>query len=215
RYGLTIGELASYFNTIFKIKAPLTVVPLTGWHRHTYEIEHDIVWVPPSPNMPKVETAFVYPGTCFVEGTNLSEGRGTTLPFEVVGAPFIDGDSLARALNRLNLPGVHFRPTTFTPTFSKYEGKHCQGVQLHVLDRVTFRSVKTGLLLIKTVAELYEQFEFLKPPTEERQYFFDLLVGTDQIRKLIEARQPLDKVFFQWEMQRTEFRTQSKPFRLY
>lgn len=215
RYGLTIGELASYFNTIFKIKAPLTVVPLTGWHRHTYEIEHDIVWVPPSPNMPKVETAFVYPGTCFVEGTNLSEGRGTTLPFEVVGAPFIDGDSLAKALNRLNLPGVHFRPTTFTPTFSKYEGKHCQGVQLHVLDRVTFRSVKTGLLLIKTVAELYEQFEFLKPPTEERQYFFDLLVGTDQIRKLIEARQPLDKVFFQWEMQRTEFRTQSKPFRLY
>lgn len=215
RYGLTVGEMALYFNTIFEINAPLQVVPLTGWHRHNYRIEHNMVWVPPSPNMPKLETAFVYPGTCFAEGTNLSEGRGTALPFEIIGAPFINGDKLAETLNRLHLPGVHFRPTTFTPTFSKYADEQCQGVQLHVLDRVTYRSVQTGLILIKTVAELYEEFEFLKPPTVGGRYFFDLLAGSAQVRKLIDAREPLDIVFSQWEMQQTEFRTQSLPFRLY
>lgn len=215
RYGLTIGEMALYFNSRFEIKARLTVVPLTGWHRDNYKVEGEMAWVPPSPNMPKVDTAFVYPGTCFIEGTNLSEGRGTAQPFEIIGAPFIQGDLLADALNDLDLPGVRFRPTTFKPTFSKHAGELCQGVQLHVLDRARFRPVKTGLLTLKTVADLYEEFEFLKPPRQGRPYFFDLLAGTDQVRKLIEARQSLDEVFSTWEVEQEQFNAQSEPFRLY
>ncbi|MCK9525073.1 MAG: DUF1343 domain-containing protein [Limnochordia bacterium] len=215
RYGLTIGEMALYFNTIFEIKAELTVVPLEGWSRADYQIERKMTWVPTSPNVPKVDTVFVYPGTCLVEGTNLSEGRGTALPFETVGAPFINGDRLAGVLNALDLPGVRFRPTSFKPTFSKHAGEQCQGVQIHVSDRVTYKPVQTGVRLIETVAKLYDQFEFLKPPAGARHYFFDLLAGSDQMRKLIDANQPLDEMFFQWEIQQKEFRAQSERFMLY
>ena len=215
RYGLTIGEMALYFNTIFEIKAELTVVPLDGWNRDDYRIEQSISWVPTSPNVPKGDTAFVYPGTCLVEGTNLSEGRGTALPFEVVGAPFIDGEVLTQALDGLDLPGVRFRSTSFTPTFSKHAGEQCQGVQVHVLDRVTYRPVKTGVRLIETVAQLYDQFAFLKPPAGGRRYFFDLLAGSDQLRTLIAAGQPLDEMFSAWETQQEHFKAQSEPFRLY
>lgn len=215
RYGLTIGEMALYFNNVFEIHAPLTVVPMTGWRRDNYMLEQDMVWVPPSPNIPKIDTTFVYPGTCFVEGTNLSEGRGTTLPFEVVGAPFIDAEHLADVLNSLDLPGVRFRPTTFVPTFSKHQGQMCHGVQLHVLDRRTYQTVRTGLCLIETVAQLYKEFAFLTPPKEGQRHFFDLLTGTDQVRTLINNRQPLTSLFVQWEDQQAEFRALSEPFRLY
>lgn len=215
RYGLTIGEMALYFNNAFEIHAPLTVVPMTGWRRDNYMLEQDMVWVPPSPNIPKIDTTFVYPGTCFVEGTNLSEGRGTTLPFEVVGAPFIDAEHLADVLNSLDLPGVRFRPTTFVPTFSKHQGQMCHGVQLHVLDRRTYQTVRTGLCLIETVAQLYKEFAFLTPPKEGQRHFFDLLTGTDQVRTLINNRQPLTSLFVQWEDQQAKFRALSEPFRLY
>lgn len=215
RYGLTIGEMALYFNNVFEIHAPLTVVPMTGWRRDNYMLEQDMVWVPPSPNIPKIDTTFVYPGTCFVEGTNLSEGRGTTLPFEVVGAPFIDAEHLADVLNSLDLPGVRFRPTTFVPTFSKHHGQMCHGVQLHVLDRRTYQTVRTGLCLIETVAQLYKEFAFLTPPKEGQRHFFDLLTGTDQVRTLINNRQPLTSLFVQWEDQQAKFRALSEPFRLY
>jgi len=215
RYGLTIGEMALYFNNVFEIHAPLTVVPMTGWRRDNYMLEQDMVWVPPSPNIPKIDTTFVYPGTCFVEGTNLSEGRGTTLPFEVVGAPFIDAEHLADVLNSLDLPGVRFRPTTFVPTFSKHQGQMCHGVQLHVLDRRTYQTVRTGLCLIETVAQLYKEFAFLTPPKEGQRHFFDLLTGTDQVRTLINNRQPLTSLFVQWEDQQAKFRALSEPFRLY
>ena len=215
RYVLTIGELALYFNTVFEINARLTVVPLDGWTRAKLGDELGIAWVPPSPNIPKVETALVYPGTCFVEGTNLSEGRGTALPFEMVGAPFIDGDLLTTALNDLKLPGVVFRPTTFTPSFSKHAGEQCYGVQLHIRDREAFRPVKTGLILIETVARLYKEFEFIEPPAGGRRYFFDLLAGTDQVRKAIVAGQALDELFAKWEIEQKEFRTRCEPFFLY
>lgn len=214
RYGLTIGELARYFNSVYYIHADLTVVPLSGWKRDEYRLELAMNWVAPSPNIPKVDTAVVYPGTCFLEGTNLSEGRGTTQPFETVGAPFIDGDKLAKVLNSLRLTGVRFRPTSFTPTFSKYSGKNCQGVQLHVLDRKVFQPVRTGLTLIQTVAGMYEEFQFLSP-SKGKHFFFDLLAGTDEVRKTITAGQSLESLFAKWEREQLEFREQSKDYWLY
>lgn len=215
RYGLTIGELARYFNTVYDIKAELTVVPIQGWQRHLYGDELGLPWVPPSPNIPKMETALIYAGTCFVEGTNLSEGRGTALPFEVVGAPFINSEELAAALNGLKLPGAQFRPTAFTPTFSKNVGELCQGVQIHVVDRNTFRPVETGLLVVAEIARLYPEFQFLIPQEQGRHYFFDLLAGTDQVRKIIEDGKPLTDLFAQWEREQREFRRQCEPFLLY
>lgn len=214
RYGLTIGELALYFNNVYDIKAELTVVPLHGWERHRFGDELGLPWVPPSPNIPKVETALIYAGTCFVEGTNLSEGRGTALPFEIVGAPFVDGVVLADAMNALGLSGVRFRPTAFSPAFSKHAGELCQGVQIHVLDRASFRPVETGLLLVSQVAALYPEFEFLVPQ-EGRRYFFDLLAGTDKVRKVIEDGQPLTELFDQWKDEHHEFQRRCEPFLLY
>ena len=144
RYGLTIGELARLFNEEYGIGADLHIVAMEGWQRSFYWDDTGLPWVPPSPNMPSPETAVIYPGTCFFEGTNVSEGRGTAKPFEQFGAPFIDGARLADALNSRALPGVGFRPTFFQPTASKYAGATCEGVQVHVLDRAAFEPVGAG-----------------------------------------------------------------------
>ena len=214
RYGLTIGELARYFNSALGIGARLAVVPLEGWDPERFGDELFLPWVPPSPNIPKVDTAVVYPGTCLLEGTNLSEGRGTALPFEVVGAPFLDGRRLAVRLNELELPGVAFRPTSFVPAASKYAGELCQGVQIHVTDRRAFRPVRTGRLLVEAAAQLHPEFTFLKP-AGDGPCFFDLLAGTDQVRLAVEEGRPLTELLAQWDAEAGEFRRRCQPFYLY
>ncbi|MBL4934176.1 DUF1343 domain-containing protein [Clostridium sp. YIM B02515] len=175
RYGLTIGEYAKYINKEFNINCNLVVIPMSGWTRDMYYDETGLkTWVMPSPNMPTLDTAIVYTGNCLFEGTNISEGRGTTRPFELIGAPWINSIDLADKLNSLNIPGVKFRATTFTPQFSKYsssdltynttpgKAQACGGVQTYVVDRDKYNSVKTALTMIYTIRDMYpDKFKFI------------------------------------------------------
>ena len=158
RHGMTAGELARwferYYRDVHKIECNLTVVPMKGWRRSMWWGDTGLPWVIPSPNMPTVYTATVYPGMCLVEGTNLSEGRGTTHPFEFFGAPWLDSFKFADALNRLSLPGVRFRPHYFMPTFHKHANKVCGGVELHVTNRATFEPYRTGLWCVKVARDM-------------------------------------------------------------
>ena len=217
RHGLTLGELATLFNRT--IGADLTVVRMQGWQRAMWFDDTGLPWVLPSPNLPTLEAATVYPGTCLVEGTNLSEGRGTSRPFEFVGAPWIDGASdLALALNTLRLPGVRFRPVAFAPTTSKHSGSTCGGVQVHVLDRQAFRPVETGVYLLATIQRLYPgDFRWLlsswegRPPEapscltsrngghDGASPHIDLLAGTDRLRQAIDAGVPVADIVAEWQ----------------
>jgi uncharacterized protein YbbC (DUF1343 family) len=182
RHGMTAGELARLFNDKFLArKARLTVIPMEGWKREMWFDETGLPWVIPSPNMPTLDTAGVYPGLVALEGTNLSEGRGTTKPFELFGAPWIDGYELAKTLNGLGLPGVRFREAWFTPSFSKFQGQLCGGCQIHVTDRAAFRPFAAALHIIKTVRDAYPgKFEF-------HADYFDKVMGTDSVRMALEA----------------------------
>lgn len=182
RHGMTMGELAGLFNDKFLArKARLTVVPMEGWKREMWFDETGLPWVIPSPNMPTLDTAAVYPGLVALEGTNLSEGRGTTKPFELFGAPWIDGYELAKALNGLGLSGVRFREAWFTPSFSKFPGQLCGGCQVHVTDRDAFRPFAAALHIIKTVRDAYPgKFEF-------HADYFDQVMGTASVRAALEA----------------------------
>ncbi|MFQ5521728.1 MAG: DUF1343 domain-containing protein, partial [Candidatus Methylomirabilia bacterium] len=180
--------------------------------------ETGLPWVSPSPNMPTPETARVYPGACLVEGTNLSEGRGTTRPFEYCGAPFMDPHGWAQALNDLNLPGIHFRPCYFRPTFHKYKGRVCGGVQWHVLDPDRFKPYLTGLALLGTARRFAPtRFAWRKPPYEFewKKLPIDLLCGSDRIRKALEAQRPLQQIEASWQRELAQFRRQRQPFLLY
>jgi len=184
RHGMTIGELAHLFQGEFDYTCDLTVVPMKGWKREMYFEDTGLLWVPPSPNTTTQDMMTLYPGTCLVEGTNLSEGRGTTKPFEWIGAPYIDGDVLAKALNERDIPGIIARPVTFTPTYQKHAGHLCSGVQLHVSNREQVHALKTGVLLLEVIAKLYpDAFEF--KINDNGKYFFDLLSGTKQLKNLI------------------------------
>jgi len=179
QYGLTSGEFALYVKDHLKLDVDLTVVPLEGWTRDTLLDETDLPWVAPSPNLTNLEGALCYIGTCVFEGTNLSEGRGTTLPFQVMGAPFLNGAELEKRMNALHLPGLHFRRTSFCPTFSKHQGVLCHGVQMHVTDRDAFNAFAGGLHLLETAKELAgEHFEWLGT----KEFFIDKLLGTDEFR---------------------------------
>lgn len=182
RHGMTAGELARLFNDKFLArKARLTVVPMEGWKREMWFDETGLPWVIPSPNMPTLDTATVYPGLVALEGTNLSEGRGTTKPFELFGAPWIDGHELAKALNGLGLAGVRFREAWFTPSFSKFQGRLCGGCQVHVTDRDAFRPFAAALHILKTVRDAYPgKFEF-------HADYFDKVMGTASVRAALEA----------------------------
>ncbi len=198
RYGLTIGELALLFNRVFDLGADLRVVEMRGWRRSFYWEDTGLPWVPPSPNMPGVDTAVVYPGMCFFEGTNISEGRGTTRPFEQAGAPFIDGALLAEGLNTLDLPGVRFRPLYFLPAAGKYAGQTCQGIQVHVLERRSFEPVRTGLEALAMVRKLWpREFVWNLPPGGI--YNFDRLAGTDRTRLALDGGTPAGKLLASWE----------------
>ncbi|RPI86574.1 MAG: DUF1343 domain-containing protein [Chloroflexi bacterium] len=199
RHGLTIGELAQYFNAEYGFRAELTVIQMEGWRRSMWFDDTGLPWTPLSPGMPHLSTAVVYPGMCFLEGTNLSEGRGTALPFEVAGAPWLDGSSLAQALNALALPGVRFRPVSFVPSSSKHKDETCQGIQVHVTDRSSFEPLTTGLHLIaECQAQAPQKFAFLDSSWEGGKPHFDLLAGSDDIRLGLEAGKPVEDIVQEW-----------------
>ena len=167
RHGKTIGELAQQFQKEAFPDCQLSILPMKNWEQSMWFDQTGLPWVMPSPNIPTLETATVYPGMCLLEGTNISEGRGTTRPFEIFGAPFIDAEGLSRELNDLKLPGVFFRENHFQPAFHKFAGELCGGAQLHVLDRAKFKPFLTGVEIIKRIRELYpEQFQWKQPPYE-------------------------------------------------
>ena len=180
RHGKTIGELAQQFRDEALPECRLSILPMTNWERPMWFDQTGFPWVMPSPNMPTLDTATVYPGMCLLEGTNISEGRGTTRPFETFGAPFIDAEVLCRELNNLELPGVYFRETYFQPTFHKFAGQLCAGGQLHVSDRDAFRPFMTGVEIIKRLRKIYgEQFKWKQPPYEYewKRLPIEILIG--------------------------------------
>lgn len=196
RYGLTVGELANLYND--EVKADLRVIKMDSWDRSMWFDQTGLQWVMPSPNMPTLDTATVYPGMCLFEGTNLSEGRGTTRPFEIIGSPWINPFNLADALNSLSLEGVRFRPLYFVPTFSKYKDENCGGVQVHINDRDKFNPIKTALSIISTLRDLYpNNFQFNR--------HFDLLMGTDKVREAISDGSSVDEIILSWENDLSEF----------
>lgn len=216
RHGLTFGELALFLNEEHRLRAPLTVLPLRGWERGMWFDQTGLPWVPPSPAMPHLSTAAAYPGLCLLEGTTLSEGRGTALPFEVAGAPWLDGPALADTLNRLGLPGVRFRPFTFQPSASKHAGQLCQGVQLHVLSRETFDPLQAALSLLATAREQNPaDFDFLPAPAPGQHPHFDLLAGSDQLRARLEAALPVAGIVADWQADLEDFAKRRKPYLLY
>jgi len=210
RHAMTIGELARMFNDKFLArKAKLTVVPMEGWTREMWFDQTGLPWIIPSPNMPTLDTATVYPGLVMIEGTNMSEGRGTTKPFELFGAPWIDGFDLARTLNGLSLPGVRFREAWFTPSFSKFQGQLCSGCQVHVTDRSAFRPFSTALHIIKTVRDISPgKFEF-------HADYFDQVMGTASVRKALEAGADVATILANIEPGLAAFAELRKPYLLY
>lgn len=178
RYGLTIGELANLFNKEYEIDCSLKVIPMENYDRSKYFDELGLLWVAPSPNIPTVNTAVVYNATCIFEGTNISEGRGTTTPFEVVGAPFINPYELANKLNSMDLKGVYFRPMYFTPTFSKHKDMVCGGIYLHILNRKEFETVKVGWAILDTIRKMYpNDFSINAPYKEGSKCMLELETG--------------------------------------
>lgn len=215
RHGMTMGELAMLFNEKYGIGADLTVVKMENWHRNMWYDNTGLIWVHPSPNMPTLDTATVYPGTCFFEGTNTSEGRGTTKPFELIGAPWIDAMKLAEELNSRRLLGVLFRAAHFSPTFSKYAGEQCGGVQVHVTHREIFRPVETGLHMLAAISELHlNDFQWIKPRAN-RPYFFDLLAGTNRVRQELDEGVPVQEIVDGWLDELSQFMMVRNEYLLY
>lgn len=210
RHGMTVGELAQLFNAHYLTKpAKLTVVPMENWSRTEWFDETSLPWVLPSPNLPSLDSATVYPGQVILEGTNLSEGRGTTKPFELFGAPWIDGFVLARALNALHLPGVQFREAWFTPTFSKFSGLQCGGCQLHVQDRRAYQSVATTLAILSVIKQYYgDKLEF-------HAAYFDKVLGTSSVREALERGEPVDKIVAGFQPGLEAFARLRQPYLLY
>ncbi|OPH59773.1 hypothetical protein BC351_20035 [Paenibacillus ferrarius] len=212
RYGLTAGEVAIMANDQMNWQCELHVVRCEGWERKMLFPETGRHWVMPSLGIPRFDTALLYPGTCLFEGTNMSEGRGTTVPFEIVGAPFIDAQKLADEMNGKKLPGLVFRPVYFKPTFSKFEGESCSGVQLHVLDARAFRPLETGISLMYTMKDNYEQFAFLPPVKEGSRPFIDLLGGDKHYR---EAAVDVPSLLEQFREESRQFAQMKKQYHLY
>lgn len=218
RHGMTIGEIALWVNEGLGIGADLDVIAMKGWKRHLYFEETGLPWVLPSPNMPTMDTALVYPGACLLEGTHLSEGRGTTHPFEMIGAPYIEADLLRATLQAMRLPGVLFRSCRFEPTFHKFWGESCGGIQMHVQNRKAFSSFLTTLQVIQTIHELYPtHFAWRDPPYEYEtvKLPFDILCGTDRVRQAIESGASVKTLEPEWIAQCRDFSRQRKPFLLY
>jgi uncharacterized protein YbbC (DUF1343 family) len=218
RHGMTIGELARLFNDAFGIGAPLEVDRMQGWTREMYADDTGLPWVMPSPNMPTLDTAVVYPGTVLFEGTLLSEGRGTTRPFELVGAPWIDAERFARAMNGAGLEGVYFRPAGFEPTFQKHAKQPCGGCQIHVTERDAFKPVATGIALIDMFRRCdASRFAWRQPPYEYEhdKMPIDILAGSDELRTQIESGMPVREIAASWAEDEAAFRKLRAPYLLY
>jgi uncharacterized protein YbbC (DUF1343 family) len=200
RYGMTMGEMARLFNDAFEIGCQLEVIPLSGWKRGMWFDQTGLPFVPSSPNLPTLHSLTLYPGTCLVEGTTLSEGRGTTKPFEYIGAPWIDAENLAQTLNAMDLPGVRFRPVYFVPTFSKYREQVCQGVHIYVQDREKFQPIETVLHMLACVRSAYpDHFAWQAPQSLGGQYPIDLLSGSNTLREHVDAHRPIPDLVDQWQ----------------
>lgn len=201
RHGMTVGELAKLFNTNFELRCDLEVLTMDGWSREDFYDDTNAPWVMPSPNMPMVDTAVVFPGTVFFEGTQISEGRGTARPFEIIGANFINSKELSDVLNQLQLPGVTFRAIEFMPTFQKFSREICGGVFIHVTDREVFKPVITGVGMVKTIFDLYrDDFKWKNPPYEyvyDRNPF-DVIAGTAKLREDFEKGTELKEIEKSW-----------------
>jgi uncharacterized protein YbbC (DUF1343 family) len=218
RHGMTIGELARLFNDVFAIGADLEVVRMEGWRRDMYADQTDLPWVMPSPNMPTLDTAIVYPGTVLFEGLMISEGRGTTRPFELVGAPWIEAERFAQDMNTLGLTGVHFRPAVFEPTFQKHAKQTCGGCQIHVTARHLFKPVLVGVALAGMFWRTNPaKFAWRQPPYEYEhdKMPIDILAGSDALRKQIEADVPATEIAASWKADEEAFRTVREPYLLY
>ncbi|HEY2972634.1 MAG TPA: DUF1343 domain-containing protein [Pyrinomonadaceae bacterium] len=209
RHGMTLGELARMFNEHFQLNCDLEVVKMEGWERNSWHDQTDAPWVMPSPNMPTLDSATVFPGTVHFEGTQLSEGRGTTRPFELIGAPYVEAEEYARRLNELDLRGVFFRSCIFRPTFQKHGGTSCGGVQIHVIDRNVFEPVMAGVAMVKLAHDLYpKEFRWKEPPYEyvyDRNPF-DVIAGTSTIRRAIEQGTAIEDIQKNWNEDLDEFR---------
>lgn len=218
RHGLTVGELANFFNREFNINCDLEVITMENWAREDFYDETDAPWVMPSPNMPTVETAVVFPATVYFEGTQVSEGRGTTRPFEIVGAPYINSNEFAETLNSQKFAGVTFRPVEFLPTFQKHAQKLCGGVFVHVLDRELFEPVIVGLAMTKAAFDLYpEDFKWKNPPYEyvfDRNPF-DVIAGTTKIREAFEQGISITEIKASWKNDEESFRRLREKYLLY
>ncbi len=218
RHGMTIGELARLFNDAFGIGAELDVIAMQGWQREMYFDDTMVPWVLTSPNIPTLDTCIVYPGTVLFEGTNLSEGRGTTRPFELTGAPWVIAERFADTMNRLELPGAFFRPAVFEPTFHKHAKASCGGCQIHVLDRTTFRPVETGVALIAAFrASDPALFAWRDPPYEyeHEKLPIDILAGSPEVRQRIDAGETARDIAQAWEPSVAEFMPLRERFLMY
>ncbi|MCM3611624.1 DUF1343 domain-containing protein [Planococcus sp. MERTA32b] len=214
RHGMTAGELALYFNETFGIGCDLEVVPMEGWRRSMLFPETELPWIPPSPNTTQLDMMLLYPGTCLIEGTNLSEGRGTAQPFEIIGAPFIDGVKLQDAVNSSALEYVKARAVSFTPSQSKYVGQACEGIQLHIVDRRQFQPFACFIRVLALIAEMYpEELEFLKYGNLKHP-MFDLLAGTEKLRHAVSSG-GVEAFLEQCRTDSDQFAENRKPFLLY
>lgn len=218
RHGLTVGELARWLNDARGIGCGLDVVPMEGWRRDMSWEDTGLPWVAPSPNLPTPESCAVYPGMVLVEGTNLSEGRGTTHPFELVGAPWLDGFALAERLEEAAPGGVRYRPCWFEPTFQKHAGERCGGVQLHVTDASVFEPVRAAVELLRAARSLAPgNFDWRPPPYEYEETLMpiDILWGHDGLRRGVDAHRSTDEILAGVAEECAAFRDASRPYRLY
>jgi uncharacterized protein YbbC (DUF1343 family) len=218
RHGMTIGELAFYFHHEQGLNCRLEVIKMEGWQRQDFFEQTGLPWVLPSPNMPTVDTAIVYPGMCLFEGTNVSEGRGTTRPFEIFGAPWIQPDKFCEAMESFHLPGVQFRALYFRPTFNKFQHQLCGGLQMHVTDRIKFRPVKTALCLLHVLLrEHSDDFLWKDPPYEfvTDRLPIDILWGNSWIREDLEKGIAPDAIESKWQVELESFLKIREKYLLY
>jgi uncharacterized protein YbbC (DUF1343 family) len=213
--GLTIGEFARLVSTEMKDPCKLQVVALQGWDRSMEYGDTGLPWMMPSPNMPTLDTVRVYVGTCMLEGTNVSEGRGTTRPFEMIGAPWMDNIKVCGLLNERDLPGVRFHPVTYTPTFSKYAGELCKGLMIYVTDKSAFRSAETGLWLLHTIAGLHPSEFKWQHENEAGLPFIDILTGSDAVRTTLMGPGGVDRILASWRADAESWERIRQPFLLY
>jgi len=220
RYALTPGELALYYSRVEGLNCEVQVIELEGWRRSMWFDETGLPWIPTSPNIPNLETALVYAGACMLEGTNLSEGRGTASPFLQFGAPWVKARELARALNEEGIPGVAFRPVKFVPTASKYSGQLVSGVYVHLVDRSRFKPFTAFVKILRRIREMYGEFELLTREAEREveyvkdytawstgasRYVIDYLAGTSEVRECIEGRADVEEAEERWRVERSRY----------